>query len=316
MIIILSEEFDGPTQSVMEKLELSNANYRVIYGSDFLHDKIQIDLNSKKIIINGENIENVNIVWYRRWLSSNYRFSKEIELNDYLKNEFEEFSSNFMNYLPTKKWLNFPPYIQPFPSKSIQLKKALEFGLDVPKTVVTNCRSSLLDFFFKNDKDIITKNLSNPLVFKKEGKSYATYTIDVNNEDINDLDGDLFFPSIFQRNIEKEIEIRTFYFNGEFFSYAIFSSMNSQTTIDFRKYDFKKPNRIMKYELPDEIKYKITNLMENFNLHTGSIDLIKCIDKKFYFLEINPQGQFGGLEDYGLNIEDSISKYLIENDRF
>lgn len=69
----------------------------------------------------------------------------------------------------------------------------------------------------------------------------------------------------------------------------------------------------MKYELPDELKLKIDNFMKDLNLHTGSIDLIKTKDS-YVFLEVNPQGMFGGLENYGLNIEEDISDYLIKND--
>lgn len=217
-----------------------------------------------------------------------------------------------MNYLPTKMWLNIPPYIKPYPTKSYQLKKAHEHGLNIPNTIVTNNLDSLKMFYSNNSNNIITKNLSNPLVTIKKNRKYATYTSTVSKNDIISQT-DLFFPSIFQNNISKDFVIRVFYFLGNFYSYAIFSSTNKQTSIDYRIYDHKKPNRKMKYELPDELKLKIDNFMKDLNLHTGSIDLIKTNDS-YVFLEVNPQGMFGGLENYGLNIEEDISNYLTKID--
>ncbi len=54
--------------------------------------------------------------------------------------------------------------------------------------------------------------------------------------------------------------------------------------------------------------------MKKLNLDTGSIDLIKDLSGNYYFLEVNPQGQFGGMKEYGLDIEKNIAEYLIQND--
>lgn len=314
MILILSEDFDPPTRRITLKLEQKKADFTVIYGSDFLTKKILIDVTNKSIIIDNEELGGFNITWYRRWFNRKFKFSDDVNDNYYLKNEFDEYSSNFINYLPTKKWLNNPPYTKAYPSKSLQLKKAREHGLDIPNTIITNYKEGLSEFYNENTESLITKNLSDPLTFKKENEYFATYTSDVTFEDINSQ-SDEFFPSIFQENIPKTIELRIFYFLGNFYSHAIFSSTNEQTSVDFRVYDYKKPNRKMKYELPNEIKIKINNLMEDLGLHTGSIDIIKS-DDRYIFLEVNPQGMFGGLEDYGLNIEEDIANYLIQNDEF
>ena len=313
MILILTEKFDIPTENVISKLETENANFKVIYGSDFLEIPFLINLNKNFIFTNNEKIENINIVWYRRWISKLFRFSENPKEDEYLRREFEEFSSNFMLNLPVKKWLNTPPYINSFPSKSHQLKKAKDLGLCIPTTIITNHLQFLKAFYKKNEKNIITKNLSDPYFYSEEDQNFATYTTLVNQQEIEKQET-LFFPSLFQNNIDKIIEIRIFYFLEKFYSYAIFSSNNKQTVVDFRIYDYTKPNRIMKYELPNYIKKKLINFMKSFNLDTGSIDMIVDKSNNFIFLEVNPQGQFGGMEEYGLSIEKDIADYLIEND--
>ncbi|SIQ27102.1 hypothetical protein SAMN05880574_10932 [Chryseobacterium sp. RU37D] len=313
MILILTEKFDHPAQNVIKELEKETANFKVIYGIDLLEKPLLIDVKNKIIKLGDEKFEDINITWSRRWLNINFEFSTNPDEQIYLKKEFETLSSYFMINLPTKKWLNIPKYINPYPSKAHQLKKAFEYGLKIPDTQIINNNIFLNNFYFAQKEKIITKNICDSYVFKVEKDLYSTYTTIVRKEDI-DNQNELFFPSLFQENIEKNIEIRIFYFLKKFYSYAIFSTNNYNTNTDYRVYDFKNPDRIMKYELPNDIKLKLIGFMECLNLDTGSIDLIKDSNGEFYFLEVNPQGQFGGMADYGLNIESDIAKYLIKND--
>ncbi|MDP9956592.1 hypothetical protein J2X97_002251 [Epilithonimonas hungarica] len=312
MILILTESFDQPAQNVASILDTKFAEYKVIYGTDLLQKKFSVDITKNVIEFDNDVLDNINIVWYRRWISSKFEFSNNPEENIYLKSEFEELSSNFMLNIPTKKWLNIPPYINPYPTKAKQLKQAIEFGLNIPRTNISNNKITLQEFYRENKENIITKSLYNPYTYYENDELYCTYTTQVDDVDIQTQEN-LFFPSLFQNNIKKYIELRIFYFLGKFYSYAIFSSQNQQTSVDFRVYDHNYPNRLMKYELPKEIKKKLTNFMTTFNLHTGSIDMIIDEIGTFHFLEVNPQGQFGGMLDLDLDIENDIATYLIEN---
>ena len=63
--------------------------------------------------------------------------------------------------------------------------------------------------------------------------------------------------------------------------------------------------------MPIEIENNLAELMKHLNLNSGSIDLIYGCDKKYYFLEVNPVGQFG-MTSYPCNyyIEKKIANYL------
>lgn len=66
------------------------------------------------------------------------------------------------------------------------------------------------------------------------------------------------------------------------------------------------------YTLPKEIEEKLMNLMNNLGYNTGSIDMIYSTDKKYYFLEINPAGQFGWTSNIcNYNVHKHIAQYLI-----
>jgi len=124
-----------------------------------------------------------------------------------------------------------------------------------------------------------------------------------------------FFSSYIQEQIQKEYEVRVFYINKRFFSMAIFSQNDPQTSVDFRKYNRVKPNRFLPYKLPFEIEKKLTLVMEEIKLNCASIDLIKSINGRYYFLEINPVGQFGMVDfpcNYGLH--KIVAEELIDMD--
>jgi glutathione synthase/RimK-type ligase-like ATP-grasp enzyme len=92
---------------------------------------------------------------------------------------------------------------------------------------------------------------------------------------------------------------------------AIFSQDEIQTKIDQRRYNMTDPNRMVPYTLPKHIESKLLQLMKNLELETGSVDLIKTVDGKYYFLEVNPVGHYEIISyicNYNINRE--IAKYL------
>ena len=123
---------------------------------------------------------------------------------------------------------------------------------------------------------------------------------------------DTFPPSFFQKCIEKEYEIRTFFIENDYYSMAIFSQNDEQTKIDFRNYNESKPNKFIPYILPEDIKSKLIELMKCINLNCGSIDLIVGKDGNYYFLEVNPVGQYDMVSvPCNYNLHKKIAEYLI-----
>ena len=181
------------------------------------------------------------------------------------------------------------------------LIEAKKIGIQVPEYLLTNSKIELLEFKNTHQK-IITKPIYNamPIIINDQKKGYM-YTNIVNDVVISKLPNE-FFPSFFQECISKDYEIRVFYLDGNFFSSAIFSS-SEDDSIDYRN---KKKNKIhpVPYKLPIALEKKLNSLMRKLKLNTGSIDLIKCISGDYYFLEINPCGQYEAIStmcNYQLN---------------
>ena len=96
---------------------------------------------------------------------------------------------------------------------------------------------------------------------------------------------------------------------------AIFSQMDEMTKVDFRNYNREKPNRCLPFKLPEEIKCKLVQFNKIMNLDTGSIDMIVTPDNKFYFIEVNPIGQFGWVsKNCNYRLEEKIALYFKTSD--
>ncbi len=159
-------------------------------------------------------------------------------------------------------------------------------------------------FFQENNQDIISKSLFE--VVQPEGVLEEGFLIRGLTERIQHLDDfpNAFFPTLFQKNIHKKYELRIFYLKGKCYSAAMFTQGNEKTVVDFRNYDDEKPTRIVPFQLPGELEEKLILLMDELELNNGSIDMIKGLDGEYYFLEINPVGQYGFISgpcNYNLN---------------
>jgi len=63
--------------------------------------------------------------------------------------------------------------------------------------------------------------------------------------------------------------------------------------LDYRYYDDDQPNRNIPYQLPESVEQSIKQFMKSKNLNCGSLDFMYGTDDNYYFLEVNPVGQFG-----------------------
>jgi arsenate reductase-like glutaredoxin family protein len=178
--------------------------------------------------------------------------------------------------------------------KPRQLTYAVQHDLRIPETLITNNKHDLSKFIAQH-KSVITKPLAYPYTLhdpagKKKPK--LSYTRAITEAELNNLP-EVFSYGLFQKMIEKQYEIRTFYLNGKCWSMAIFSQASEQTKVDFRNYNLENRNRSVPFQLPEEMEDKIRQFMNTCGLNWGSLDFAVDKNDNFVFFEVNPQGQFG-----------------------
>lgn len=274
----------------------------------------------KKILPNGSHItkiidktKNISIktAWFRMDTRNDFHFDKKdsIEITDqneiykYLKKEIITSKQLFFNEKKIK-WLS--------QYKTVNLNKfevlgiAKTVGLEVPETIITNNKIDIIEFFKENKfEKIIYKSIAENLNLIIKNKKVLYQPVGVLNiQEINNLP-DRFMPTLFQRLIIKEVDIRIFYLNGKCYSMSIHSQ-----NVDYREsYENAFYNPI---QLPIMIKEKIIKLMNKLKLEIGSLDFVlESYSNKFIFLEINPNGHFGMVsEPCNYYLEREVAKFL------
>jgi glutathione synthase/RimK-type ligase-like ATP-grasp enzyme len=115
---------------------------------------------------------------------------------------------------------------------------------------------------------------------------------------------------IFQQYVPKRVELRVTVVGRRVFAAEIDSQASRSTRHDWRHYD--DPNvQYRIHTLPPEMARACVRLVEALGLSFGAIDLIQTPEGKYVFLEINPNGQWGWIEDLtGLPISDAIADWL------
>lgn len=300
MILIISNNGDSTTTKVIKYLSEMGKQFIRIHEDEFF----KIKTNKKRIyLISGRNqffLDEITSVWYRR---GGLKFKRLRYDNDAINIHMDETQHWLEDYviktLESKKTIN--KQTNSHVNKLFVLEQAQKAGLNVPKY-----------FLAENTDEVvvnttITKAITENVILDSINKysDSIIYTSIIEKKEKEN-----FFITFFQEKIEKDFEIRSFYLNGKMWSTAIISQNDEQTKTDFRKYNYKKPNRKVPYQLPESIEQKTHQLMQLLDLNCGSIDFIKS-GNIFYFLEVNPLGQFLGLSTAcNYSLEKEIAQYL------
>ncbi|SHN12264.1 grasp-with-spasm system ATP-grasp peptide maturase [Flavobacterium xinjiangense] len=298
MILILSKPGDRDTDLVIEWLNyfktpvLRVNDEELMQGiTTFSYDSNCTENSYFENSTQRVYLKDISVVWFRKFGYLRDYEAKLDYLRDlmlFLNDEFKALRELIFSLLDDKKWLFKRSLMK---SKLEILNLAKNVGLQIPKTIIVTERNKLKLFWEENNHSIITKPIAEALHLKLANSTVGLSTVKV--ETVKNLNIN-FSPSLFQEYIEKEIELRVFYIMGKCYSMAIFSQSNPQTKIDFRAYDWDFPNRFIPFQLPSEIEMKIDILMKKLQLNTGSIDILKSSKNgAYYFLEVNPSGQFG-----------------------
>jgi len=314
-IVIFSENRDQSTINVMRWCKLAGCKVYRINKDD---NNLTICISDKQVNISTSfdsfSIDKDTICWFRR---AEYPFVYIITDDTPMKKEFGLF--NFLERQETFNALKFwikqnCTYSSHSTSTTFNkvgaLLKANVCGIKVPGWIVTGEKQQAL-LFFQKYNEVASKSF-NGFSFTDEELNYKMLTQKMDISELNTYP-EQFVPRFFQQYIEKKYELRSFYFHGRFFTYAILSQNNPKTAVDFRNYDDNNPNRSIPFNLPKDYEAKLKTLMALLKLDTGSFDILVDNSDEYYFLEVNPVGQFGiGSYQCNQNVEKYIVDYLIK----
>ncbi len=205
-------------------------------------------------------------------------------------------------------WINNPLKNHRAENKILQLRLASKIGFNIPKTCITSSKEKALEFSRDCGNQIIAKALSIPLVEYPE-KDFFIFTNKVSSIETFTESEFKLAPTIFQEAITPKSDYRITVVGKNCFAVKIESPDNMAIPIDWRL-----DKRRLKYtsvKIPSDVEAKCFKLVKDLGLVFGAIDLIET-KGSFYFLEINPNGEWGWLQkEANLPIAESLANILI-----
>jgi glutathione synthase/RimK-type ligase-like ATP-grasp enzyme len=159
--------------------------------------------------------------------------------------------------------------------KGTQLVSAARLSIPVPDTLITNSRDDA-DAFRSRHASCVFKALT-----WTNGPLIPTRTLTA--EDLEDPDALQAAPVIVQEQLPAGSDIRVNIFGEE-----VYAAAKPVTTVDGRL----EAQLWHEHSLPDALSGQLVELLAALGLDYGCVDLRLLPDGRYYFLEVNPAGQF------------------------
>lgn len=329
LIVIVTNQLDPHADKVIHQLvEMGQTPVRLNTEEINMHVQTNIHIDSQDFsgfvhIMEGNRqieVAKIKSVWWRRPVPYGVpkKFSKQ-ERTFALK----ETEAAYMGIWSSLQcyWISFPLHIRQADFKVEQLVRARRFGFKTPKTLVTNSPDQVRSFLSGNGEGTIYKVLTDPFLFADAIYDKSTIensdsfrvvrTTLVSDENVELINSVRYVPCLFQEYIPKAFELRVTVVGNRVFTAKIDSQKNELTKVDFRNWSVDIPYEL--YELPDMIKHKCLELVKSYGLNYSAMDFIVTPNNDIIFLESNPSGQFGWIEDEvpELDISSHLASCLI-----
>jgi hypothetical protein len=221
-----------------------------------------------------------------------------------------------LRMIKSSYWINDPWVENRVDCKLLQSQVAQEVGLKVPEFIISSNYDDLLSFN-KEYKNTIIKPLSDTILAFVDDKyvkhenlftdnfqaPYTSKFTPIDNLEQNNINNT---PVLLQKEIYKKSDIRVTIIDGQ--AFAVEMPYKEDNPIDFRL----NKNDIKGYNLPNNIKEKLIELVKTLGLRFASCDLVLSKDNQLYFLESNVQGNWLWTETTtNFNISEAIANSLI-----
>ncbi|MET7362669.1 ATP-grasp ribosomal peptide maturase [Streptomyces sp. NPDC005562] len=201
-------------------------------------------------------------------------------------------------------WVNHPLRIAAADYKPAQLALAQRLGFAVPPSLVTNDPDEAREFI-RDQGDAIYKTLRwTP--YTRDGVPVTGWADPVNADEIDE--SIRVTPHLFQARVDKVADLRVLIVGRHTFAVRIDSEL-----LDWRK-DYSALTYTVEY-IPDWVDKALHAYLDRLELVSGSFDFAVDRAGDYWWLELNPNGQWGWLEtETGLPMSAAFADLLTQGD--
>lgn len=183
-------------------------------------------------------------------------------------------------------WVNRPTRNAEADHKPHQLALAQRLGLAVPPTLITNDAAEAREFVAAHPAVIHKALRATP--YQRDGVPVMSWAEPVTAGEIDDRVR--VIPHLFQERVDKACDVRVLVVGRRVFAVRIESDL----------LDWRRDYSALAYSvihLPDLLERALLSFLDAFGLASGSFDFAVDHADTYWFLELNPNGQWGWLEE-------------------
>lgn len=265
-------------------------------------------IEKSSIIINERSIlaTDIKSVWWRKPSPVNIKYMKN-EMGSFVFRESNDLIYGFLFAIESigVKIINHPFQNYSASMKPKQLIIAKEMGFFVPKSTLTNNPEAALQSINQGEK--VSKGISMSWAIN-DGINYPIFIRSITKNKIDNISKIKECPGTIQEKIEKLHDVRIIVIEENVFYFTISDSMNH---LDWREGIPNKTLTYCRYEIDDPFKNKLIEYNKRLGLKFSAFDFVVDINRKMFFLETNPNGQWYWLDEtINFEISKAISNAL------
>jgi glutathione synthase/RimK-type ligase-like ATP-grasp enzyme len=264
-----------------------------------------------RVVSKGILLNNVTSVWYRkpRLLEEN-ELPVPKEYQNFAYRAYRDGVKSIYDLLREKFWVSDYRSIMKAENKLFQLEVAHTLGFSVLPTMATSSKVEASGFH-ETHGDIVVKSFDFSIV-EVEGDLKGFFTTLVRKDDNPDFSGLCVAPALLQKAVIEKTDIRVAVVGEEVLGCSITDFPTSE--VDWRTGILTKGIRYNTYTLPPSVENKCRELVKTLGLKFGIIEFALDTNGIYWFLEINPNGQWLFMEEEaGLQISKAMANLLISH---
>lgn len=240
------------------------------------------------------DLNEIESLWYRRFFAG---ARIPIELGDTREPCVNEARRTLYGTIAGLPAFQVDPliYVRKTDHKELQLIKAREYGLTIPRTLFSNDPIEVRRFFRELGGQMVTKMQSSFAIYR-QNEELVVFTTPVKEGDLEDLSGLRYSPMTFQEWIPKAYELRSTVIGRRVFTARIDSQASQTTAVDWRRDGIGLIDAWEPHTLPPAVERGLLQLTEFFGLNYAAADFVVTPDETIYFLEINAGGEWFWLQ--------------------
>jgi hypothetical protein len=307
-VLLLTSELDFATDKVCLELALLGVRFLRLNREQLSDCQIVLNPLSAEMTLRHRDLfycvgPKLRSIWWRQGTFDRNLGASGTTIEEQLsRTQWGAFMRSMMVF-ENVRWINNPAQVYRAETKAVQLNEAIKIGFDVPLTVMTNELGPNLRNLMS--EPVALKSIDT-LLLREGGDQLFGYTtltrwFDIADEDLRTA------PVTIQAALEKKLDLRVTLIGDSLWCVSI-KKFNQGIEGDWRL-TLKKDLQIDDYALPPTVSIMCRSLLDRLGLRFGAIDLALA-DGKYWFIEINPTGEWGWLDRPERPVASSIAKEL------